>query len=135
MWTYNNEPLTEIPEGFVAFVYLITNRKTGRQYVGKKLFRFSKSRKVKGKRQKKLVSSDWMTYYGSNKVLKEEVSLLGEDHFKREVLHLCRTKGEASYMEAKEIILRDAIAKDSFYNEWLMVRVTRNHLPKPETKA
>lgn len=130
MWTFNNEPLNEIPEGFIAFVYLITNLKTGRQYVGKKLFRFTKSRKVKGKRQKKLVSSDWMTYYGSNKVLKEEVSILGEEQFKREVLHLCRTKGEASYLEAKEIILRDAIAKDSFYNEWLMVRVTRNHLPK-----
>jgi hypothetical protein len=130
MWTLNNEPLTEIPDGYVAFVYLITNLKTGRQYVGKKLFRFTKSRKVKGRRQKKLVSSDWIAYHGSNKVLKEEVSVLGEEHFKREILHLCRTKGEASYLEAKEILTRDAIKEDSYYNESLMCRIHRNHLPK-----
>jgi hypothetical protein len=130
MWTYNNEPLNEIPDGYVGFVYLIENTKTGKLYCGKKLFRFTKTRKVKGKRQKKMVASDWLKYYGSSKRLQEDLAILGEEHFKRTILHLCRTKGECSYLEAKEILTRDAIKEDSYYNESLMCRIHRNHLPK-----
>lgn len=52
MWTYNNKPFEEVPEGIVAFVYLITNIENNKKYIGKKLFKFTRSSKKKGKRIK-----------------------------------------------------------------------------------
>ena len=130
MWLYNNTPLEEIPDGYVAFVYLITNEVTGRKYIGKKLFKFTRSTKKKGKRVKKQVDSDWLSYYGSNKELNEHVELYGKDKFKREILYLCKSKGEASYLEAKEQFARDALMTEDYYNTWIMVRVRKNHIKK-----
>ena len=48
------------------------------------------------------MESDWRDYYGSNKHLQEDVKKMGEDFFHREILHICKTKGECAYMEAKE---------------------------------
>ena len=128
MWTYNNEPFTEIPDGTVAFVYVITNLTTGRKYIGKKLFKFTRTTKRKGKRVKKQIDSDWMDYYGSNKELLSHVDLFGKEKFKREILYLCKSKGEASYMEAKEQFLRDALISEEYYNTWIMVRVRKSHI-------
>lgn len=128
MWTYNGKPLEEIPEGFVAFVYLITNNTDGRMYVGKKLFRFTRSSKRKGKRVKKVVDSDWLDYFGSNKELLGDVEGLGKGSFTREILYLCKTKGESSYLEAKEQFARDVLRSDEYYNTWISVKVRRNHI-------
>ncbi len=129
-WIYNKEPLTEIPDGYVAFVYLITNTVTGKKYVGKKLFRFTRSAKKKGKRVKKQVDSDWLDYYGSNKELLSHVDLFGKEKFVREILYLCKSKGEASYMEAKEQFDRNALISEEYYNEWIMIRVRKSHIKK-----
>ena len=129
-WTYNNEPFTEIPDGYEAFVYVITNTVTGRKYIGKKLFKFTRTSKKKGKRVKKQVDSDWIDYYGSNKELLSHVDLFGKEKFQREILYLCKSKGEASYMEAKEQFNRDALISENYYNEWIMVRVRKSHMKK-----
>ena len=129
-WTYNNEPLTEIPDGYEAFVYLITNTVTGRKYVGKKLFKFTRTSKKKGKRVKKQVDSDWLDYYGSNKELLGDVEGLGKKSFSRKILHLCKTKGEASYLEAKEQFACDALLSENYYNAWIMVRVRKAHIKR-----
>jgi hypothetical protein len=129
-WTYNKEPLTEIPGGYVAFVYLITNTVTGKKYIGKKLFKFTRSTKKKGKRVKKQVDSDWLDYYGSNKELLSHVDLFGKEKFTREILYLCKSKGEASYVEAKEQFDRDGLISEEYYNEWIMVRVRKSHIKK-----
>lgn len=127
MWYYKGKVFTEDDIGDnVAFVYLITNIKTGKKYVGKKLFSFKKTKKpLKGKKNRRhtKIASDWETYYGSNKVLNEDVAELGPDNFHREIIHLCKTKGTASYLETKEIIARDAIIDDNYYNEWIYLRV------------
>lgn len=130
MWTYQNKPFTEIPDGVIAFVYIITNTINGRKYIGKKLFRFTRTAKKKGKRVKKQIDSDWQEYYGSNKELLNDVGVLGKENFKREILYLCKTKGEASYMEAKEQFSHDALILESYYNEWIMVRVRKSHIKK-----
>ena len=130
MWTYNNEPLTEIPEGYTSFVYVITCVPTGRKYVGKKLFKFTRSSKRKGKRVKKQVDSDWLDYYGSNKELSNHVEIFGKEKFTREIIRLCKSKGEALYYEAKEQFDRDALISEQYYNEWIMVRVRKSHIKK-----
>lgn len=129
-WIYNNEPLTEIPEGYQAFVYCITCVPTGRKYIGKKLFKFTRSTKKKGKRVKKQIDSDWLDYYGSNKELSHHVEIFGKEKFTREIIRLCKSKGEASYYEAKEQFDRDALISEQYYNDWIFLRVRRSHLKK-----
>ena len=130
MWFYNNEQITELPEDCVGFVYLITNLTNNRKYVGKKLFKFTRSTKKKGKRVKKQVDSDWLDYYGSNKELLHHVEIFGKEKFTREIIRLCKSKGEASYYEAKEQFDRDALLSESYYNSWIMVRVRKSHVKK-----
>ena len=51
-WVYQQQVLSEIPEGYYGFVYNITNILSGRQYIGKKFFYSQKQRQVKGKKKK-----------------------------------------------------------------------------------
>ena len=102
-----------------GFVYLITNRATGKKYVGKKFFWSKKTlpiTKTRKRRKKLLVESDWKTYYGSNKHLQEDVINQGSDMFYREILHLCKTKGECAYLETKEQFDREVLLTDEYYN-------------------
>jgi hypothetical protein len=65
-WTYNSNPVDELPEDCEGFVYLITNLADGRKYVGKKLAKFKKTRPpLKGKKNKRRekVESDWQDYW------------------------------------------------------------------------
>ena len=52
MWTFEDGPVTIIPEGSYGFVYRITNTVSGREYIGKKLFYSMKTRQVKGKKKR-----------------------------------------------------------------------------------
>jgi hypothetical protein len=118
-----------IGEAF-GFVYMITHLKTGRKYIGKKFFTKSKTKQVKGKKKRSRVSSDWLSYWGSNKKLQEEVKENGKDQYVREILHLCKTRSECSYWETWEIFSRHALMHDSYYNEWVSCRIRKDHLVK-----
>tara|TARA_B100001093_G_C26013726_1_gene670820 strand:- start:64 stop:477 length:414 start_codon:yes stop_codon:yes gene_type:complete len=125
-WTYQGKPLDTLPEECVGFVYLITNTKTGRMYVGKKLAKFKRSRPpLKGRKNKRrhTVESDWQDYYGSSDLLTEDVNKLGKEKFKREILYFCRSKGECNYLEAKEQFARGVLESDDYYNGHIRVRV------------
>ena len=64
----------------------------------------------------------------SNEELQKDVTLYGEDKFKREILHLCKSKGECSYLEAKEQFAHKVMESDEYYNSWIMVRVRKSHI-------
>jgi hypothetical protein len=129
MWLYNGEPFEEIGSDHFSFVYLITNLLTGKQYIGKKLFWFSKTKQVKGKRKKYKVESDWREYWSSSEELKADVAQLGEENFRREILYFCPNKGTASYVEAREQFDRRVLEKpDEYYNGIINLRVHRNHV-------
>lgn len=127
MWLYNNEPFEDVGE-YVGFVYLITNLTNQRKYIGKKNFYFSKTKQVKGKKKRTKIESDWRTYFGSNKELQKDVDQFGEDCFKREILRLCKTKGEFAYFEAKYQFDNKVLESDEWYNTWIMVRVHKKHV-------
>lgn len=127
MWKYKNELFTEeMIEGYVGFVYLIYNHDTDKYYVGKKLFTKSKSYQKNKKRKKRRVSSDWMEYTGSNKILNEDVS--NGHTITKTILHLCKSRGWMSYYETFEILSRNAITDDQYYNEWVSCKIQRRHL-------
>lgn len=129
MWIYQGKEITDDDlVGYVGFVYVITNRKNGRKYIGKKLITKAGYKTVKGKRKKIRKKSDWETYFGSNEELLKDVKEMGEQHFVRDILHLCKTKAECTYLELKEQIDRRVLESESFYNSWIMARVRKDHL-------
>ena len=131
MWLYEGKEITEEEIGdHIGFVYMITNTANNKKSIGKKLFKSTRTKLIKGKRKKVKLDSDWQTYYGSNAILKEEVKTLGGHLFNREILKLCKSKGEASYYEAKYQFDNDVLLSDDWYNTWIMCKIRSNHLPK-----
>lgn len=133
-WHINNlkfEPTEDELKQWVGFVYLITDRSSGKKYVGKKFF-WSKRRlpPLKGKSRKRVVvkESDWKQYYGSSEDLKTLVETKGGDHYYREILHLCKSKGECSYMELKEQVDREVLFRDDYFNEFIGCKIHSKHL-------
>lgn len=128
-WIYLDEPFTSEDIGeYIGFVYLLTDP-NGKKYVGKKLF-VSKRKlpPLKGKTRRRTVvkESDWKKYYGSS----EEVQTLVESNipFKREILHLCKTKGELSYLELKEQIDRKVLLRSDYFNGIIQCKIHRSHV-------
>ena len=131
-WLYKGEPY-EPPEGFTpkdlyGFVYLIENLANGKCYIGKKLMWASKTRQVNKKKKRYKAESDWRDYYGSSEALLKDVEYYGKGAFRRTILHLCKSKGECSYLEMKEQVERDVLLRDDYYNTWISARVRTNHL-------
>lgn len=128
-WTHNNNDFTEEDIGDnYGFVYLITNTLTNKKYIGKKFFYTQKTKVVKGKKKRFKVFSDWQTYYGSNTELQNDVTIHGQENFTREIIHLCKSKGECGYLEAKEQFDRGVLESNDYYNTWIMVRVRQSHI-------
>ena len=129
MWLYEGREINEDEIGDnVGFVYIITNLTNQKRYIGKKLFKSTRTKTIKGKRKKVKADSDWRDYFGSNALLKEDVKLLGAVNFKREILKICKSKGTCNYWEMKYQIQYEVLERPDFYNEWIMVKVHRSHI-------
>lgn len=129
MWLFNNSELDETQlDGYIGFVYIITNLSTNRKYIGKKRLKFKRTKQVKGKKKKVLIDSDWRTYWGSNKTLIEEVKQFGPENYKREILRFCKSKGEMNYFELWYQITMGALESDDFYNDWASCKIHKTHL-------
>lgn len=130
-WSFNGKIVTVAPEEYESFVYLITNLVSGRKYIGKKTLwsRTTLPPLVGQKKKRKVVKpSDWLRYYGSSAELQGDVETLGKDSFKREILHWCVTRSDASYMEIKEQLARDVLLSDDYYNSWITCKISGSHL-------
>ena len=127
MWLYNGSEFTEdMISDNVGFVYVITNLTNNKQYVGKKLFTKSKTYQKNKNKKKTRVSSDWMIYTGSNEQLNIDIN--NGDQIKKEIIHLCTSKGWMTYIETKEILVRDCLLSENYYNYWVSCKIRRSHL-------
>ena len=133
-WSYEGKPFTpsydELKE-WQCFVYIITDD-DGRSYVGVKQFHKKVTRPpLKGRKNKRrgIAESDWKTYTGSSSSLNEKVAGGGTDALtRREILHLCRTKGDGAFLEAKEQFDRGVLFRDDYHNEIINLRTHSKHL-------
>lgn len=157
-WKYKNkviDSLGKIPKGVEHFVYLITDE-NGRKYVGKKqilsvrnvevseaVYRKLKKEgaavtKTKNKaksrrgnivwRYKKIIEKEnnWVNYTGSCIPLNAEIKKGLK--FKKEILHFCRTKKQATYYELKEQFVRGVLESDLYWNENILNKFFRKDL-------
>ena len=132
-WYYNGEPFTsEMIEDNIGFVYCITDTRNGLKYIGKKgLISKRKMPPLKGMKRKrtKIVETDWQTYTGSNDVLNQLVEEHGREMFHREILRLCKSKGEMSYFELYyQMIYHVLLKPDEYYNAFVGGKIHRNHV-------
>ncbi len=137
-WTYRGNIIDEIPKDIEGFVYLITNLTNNKKYVGKKLAKFKTTKPpLKGKKNKRrgYKESDWKDYWGSSDHLNEDVQTLGPEHFTREILHMCPSRGVMSYLEAREQFERRVLETDEYYNGIINVRVGSSKILKEHLKA
>ena len=99
-----------------GFVYLITNTKTTKAYVGCKQYFIGKTKK----------ESKWQTYAGSSKYLKKDIKKIGKEHFKFEVIAEYKNKRSLRYYEmyyqVKWKVLTSTIEgtdEPAFYNSYV----------------
>ena len=122
-WSYKG-PGVDITN-MVGFVYVITNKLTNKKYVGKKLLQNKKRRNpLKGRinARRYQVESDWKEYCGSSPALNDYILKNGESDFVFEILSFQPSKLLLAYYETKEIIDRNAIFSNDYYNEVLNCR-------------
>ena len=120
----------------IGFVYQITNLESGRKYIGKKLLKSRRRKKVTGRKNRKTIikDSDWRDYTGSCNALNEDIARLGKDKFKFEILKWCITKGACNYYEAKYQFDYDVLLSDKYYNDCIRVRIHGSHIKKNGVK-
>lgn len=129
MWIRNGQEFTEdmIPQDAVGFVYemsCIYNGKSYR-YIGKKNF-YSETKKKMGKKELAAVTDKrlkkytivkklaYQNYYSSNEILKQankEGVLI-----KREILAICFSTMELTYVECKLQFVFEVLEKEEFLN-------------------
>ena len=126
-WTYLGKSFeSEDINEYYGFIYRITNTVNGYDYVGRKYFKTIKKRPpLKGKKNKRreTVETDWKDYWGSSARLVEDMARLGKDKFTREIIHLCKSRGETNYMEAYYQFKEGVLLKENNYNGIIQIKL------------
>ncbi len=131
MWTFNEEEYNKTPEDYQGFVYQITELDSNKKYIGKKNFWKPKTLPITKSRKRRVrtrTESDWREYYGSSDEVRRLVESRGQDKFKREIIKLCKTKGDMSYYEAKIQFDNDVLFRNDYYNNFIGCKIHAKHL-------
>ena len=142
-WLYKGEECSSIeklPENLHGFVYKITNLDTGKIYIGRKILHNTLTKKLTKKelaeqtgpgrkptKKKVIKESNWLSYWGSNKLLLEDIKVLGKDRFEREILHLTISKKQLTYYEIHYQCIHNVLGIDS-YNDNILGKFYRKDL-------
>jgi hypothetical protein len=134
-WTYKNQEITAIsdfPSNTFGFVYRIVHIPSDKAYIGKKVLQHTRKVKLTKKELKEyegivgrrpsfrlaVKESDWQTYWGSNKYLKELLKEEPIENFERQILACAPSKKLLTYYEVKYQMVYQVLEKpDEFFND------------------
>jgi len=117
MWNYKGHPVTEVsdmPNGTIGFVYVITNRETGKYYIGKKsLYSTLTKPPLKGMKRKRKVSAEskWKEYLSSNKEVQKWINV------DKKILYYAQRKKELTYREVEVQFKLNVLEDENCLNE------------------
>ena len=126
-WNYQGKEFTEdmIPEDAVGFVYEMSTVLNGKhvKYIGKKNF-YSNIKTKLGKKAlpadkrkktyKRVKKCTYQNYFSSSEILKNAKK--NDYPIKREILCICNSKIQLSYMEVRQQFLCDVLISDEYLN-------------------
>lgn len=140
MWKYKDNIIQDIkdfPDNTYGFIYKVTHLPTNKSYIGKKVLYFERTKKL-GKREveelkeqrklqglrgktpakkKVITESDWKTYYGSQKEIKELVAKSNPKDWNKQILQFVPSKKLLTYYETKYLFVNEVIENsDIYYN-------------------
>jgi hypothetical protein len=128
-WFYKDKPINNIEdlpdyEKVQGFVYMIQDTVTFKSYIGKKILRNTRKKKISQKVKKvtktrktyerTVKESDWKDYYGSSKVLLADIQKYGKQRFKRTIIELCCSKKYLTYAEVAWQIKLDVLRLNNY---------------------
>ena len=134
-WIYKQkkmETISDFPNNTHGFVYRIVHKPTGKMYIGRKILQNTTKVKLGKKELKELTGiigrrptykmavkeSNWKTYWGSNKFMKELYKSEPKENFERHILICAPTKKLLTYYELKYQILYEVLEKPTeFFND------------------
>ena len=123
MWIFEGKEIktvSDMPnEDVYGFIYEVAHTPTNKKYIGKKVIKYHrKLPPLKGTKKKRLVEkeSNWISYYGSNDVIKNLLKEKKHSEFKREILIFAYSKIELTYLETKYQFIREVLEKDNYLN-------------------
>lgn len=134
-WTYKQniiDSIDKIPPNSIGFIYILTYKKTGQKYIGRKLLYQSKIKTINKKRKKIKVESDWLSYHSSSPSIKDIINIESPKVFNREILLFCQSKGELLYAEECMLYHYNALLTDKFLNDNIRSKVYRNWVKREE---
>ena len=127
-WHFEGRPVTEIsdmPEGTIGFIYMITNKDTNEFYIGKKsLYSHRTLPPLKGyKRKRKVIKeSKWKDYSSSNKSVQEWTDVY------KKILKYCKSKKALTYYELKEQFRHECLEREESLNDNLLGKFFKKDL-------
>ncbi len=136
MWLYKDKEiksLDDIPQESkkaVGFIYMITQKSTGRKYIGKKLLSKAATKTTNGVKKKIRKESDWLSYWSSSPDLIELIETAGEADFTKEILIFCNGKGGMAYAEELALYMVGALEDDKWMNQNIRSKVYRSWVTK-----
>jgi hypothetical protein len=134
-WTLKQKPIEKIsdfPDNTFGFIYMVKHTPTGKSYIGKKVLFHNRKVKLTKKQLKEyegvvgrrpaykiaVKESDWESYWGSNKTLKQLMSDEPKENFERSILRCAPTKKLLTYFEIKYQMIYQVLEKpDEFFND------------------
>lgn len=134
-WIYQNkevEVISDFPNDTFGFVYRIIHIPSGKAYIGKKVLQYTRKVKLTKRELKEyegvvgrrpayklaVKESDWKTYWGSNKYMKELYEEEPKENFERHILICAPTKKLLTYYEVKyQMVYQVLEHPDEFYND------------------
>tara|TARA_E500000318_G_scaffold87125_1_gene83995 strand:+ start:1182 stop:1601 length:420 start_codon:yes stop_codon:yes gene_type:complete len=131
MWLYKDKKIVginDMPKNTYGFIYEVTHIPSGKKYLGKKVLVFNRTLPpLKGKKRKRKVQkeSDWKTYYGSHKEIKNLLKENKQDEFDRKILQFVPTKKLLTYFECKYLFINEVLEHSEYINDNILAKFYR----------